>query len=157
PLRSLPALLVAALGCAPARADEGAFLRKALAREVIGPRQSLLDLQDRLGRRIPAMPAVKSVAEWERHAGRIRAEGPRRGVFRGRAAAWRDAKVKVAWAAAIPGGPGYRIRKLRYEALPGLWIPALLYEPDKPAGKLPVALAVNGHDRKGKAAPYKQL
>jgi dienelactone hydrolase len=38
-----------------------------------------------------------------------------------------------------------------------LWIPALLYEPEKLSGKVPVALAVNGHDRNGKAAPYKQI
>ena len=44
-------------------------------------------------------------------------------VYRGEAA-WRDAPVKVEWLDTIAGGPGYRIRKLRYEALPGLWIPA---------------------------------
>jgi hypothetical protein len=56
-------------------------------------------------------------------------------------------------AGAAPGnGPGFRIRKLRCEALPGLWILALLYEPEKLQGKVPVALAVNGHDRRnGKA------
>ena len=61
------------------------------------------------------------------------------------------------WFDAIEGGPGYRIRKLRYEAVPGLWIPALLYEPEKLSGKAPVMLAVNGHDGKGKAADYKQI
>src|SRR4029077_6431138 len=53
--------------------------------------------------------------------------------------------------------PGYQIKKLRYEALPGLWIPALLYEPEKVVGKMPAVLNVNGHDSKGKAAPYKQV
>ena len=38
----------------------------------------------------------------------------------------------------IDGGPGYRIKKLRYEALPGLWVPALLYEPTQLDGKVPV-------------------
>ena len=33
------------------------------------------------------------------------------------AAAWRGAKTKVEWFDTIEGGPGYRIRKLRYEAL----------------------------------------
>ncbi len=41
------------------------------------------------------------------------------------------------WLDYIPSGPGYRLRKLRYEALPGLWIPALLYEPEKLQGKAP--------------------
>ena len=55
-------------------------------------------------------------------------------------------------------GAGYRIKKLRYEALPGLWIPALLYEPDNLGDKrVPVVMNVNGHDGKGKVAPYKQI
>src|SRR6185436_5101593 len=89
-------------------------------------------------------------------AGRLRRETFKRVIFRGEAARWRDAKTKVEWLDTIDGGPGYRIRKLRFEALPGLWIPALLYEPAKLSGKVPVMLAVNGHDRDGKAAPYKQ-
>ena len=52
---------------------------------------------------------------------------------------------------------GYRIRKLRYEAVPGLMIPALLYEPADLSGQVPVVLNVNGHDGDGKAADYKQI
>src|SRR3954454_25124587 len=37
-----------------------------------------------------------------------------------------------------------------------MWIPAILYVPDKLSRKVPVMLAVNGHDRNGKAADYKQ-
>jgi hypothetical protein len=143
---------------APAIGAEKGALEEALAREVIGPRQALLDLQDFLEPRIPRLPAFKGVAEWEKYADRLRADVLAKVVFRGEAAAWRDAKTKVEWADTIPGGPGYRIKKLRYEAAPGLWIPALLYEPEKLEGKVPVALAVNGHDRRnGKAAPYKQI
>jgi dienelactone hydrolase len=149
---------VLVLGAAvPASAAEKSALEEALAREIIGPRQALLDLQDYLEPRIPRVPAAGTVEEWERHARRIRADALDKVVFRGEARAWRDAKVGVKWFDAIPGGPGYRIRKLRYEALPGLWIPALLYEPDKRPEKTPVALAVNGHDGNGKAAPYKQI
>ena len=62
------------------------------------------------------------------------------------------------WLETIDGGPGYKIKKLRYEAAPGLWIPALLYEPTEfQSPKVPVSLAVNGHDRPGKAADYKQI
>jgi len=35
-----------------------------------------------------------------------------------------------------------RFKKLRYEALPGLWIPALLYEPTQLTGKVPDAQRV---------------
>ncbi len=41
--------------------------------------------------------------------------------------------------------------------MPGLWIPALLYEPDELRGKVPVMLNVNGHEGVGKAVAYKQM
>jgi hypothetical protein len=78
-------------------------------------------------------------------------------VFRGAAAEWRNTNCGVAWLDTIDGGPGYRIRKFRYEALPGMWLPGLLYLPDKLSGNVPVAMHVNGHAAEGKAVPYKQL
>jgi hypothetical protein len=107
--------------------------------------------------RVPRMPAVKSAAEWQKIADRLRRDMFERVIFRGEAAAWRDAKTKVEWLDTIEGGPGYKLRKLHFEALPGMWIPALLYLPDNLSGKIPVMLAVNGHDPNGKAAPYKQV
>jgi dienelactone hydrolase len=77
-------------------------------------------------------------------------------VLRGEGKKWRDAKLKVEYFDTTRAD-GYRLRKLRYEAVPGLWIPALLYVPDPLPDKAPVALAVNGHDRLGKAAKYKQV
>ena len=104
------------------------------------------------------MPKVTSLNEWKAFADKTRSEVLDKIVFRGvLAKQWRDAKTKVEWLDTIEGGAGYHIKKLRYEALPGLWIPALLYQPDKPAAKMPVHLAVNGHDADGKAAPYKQI
>jgi dienelactone hydrolase len=155
--RGWTVVLALVLGAQAAGAEKGA-LEEALAREVVGPRQALLDLQDYLEPRIPRLPAFGSVGEWEKYADRLRGDVLARIVFRGEAAAWRDAKTKVEWMDAIAGDPGYRIRKLRYEAVPGLWIPALLYEPEKLEGKVPVALAVNGHDRRnGKAGQAKQI
>jgi dienelactone hydrolase len=143
--------------CSVLHAADPTPLEQALAREIVGPRQALLDVQDQIEARIPRMPVARSVDEWEKHAQRIRSDVLQRVVFRGQAAEWRDAKTQVKWFDIIPGGLGYRIKKLRYEALPGLWIPALLYEPEKLAEKTPVVLAVNGHEAKGKAADYKQI
>ncbi|HEY7157624.1 MAG TPA: acetylxylan esterase [Gemmataceae bacterium] len=155
--RLFPCVLLFTVTVPAIHADEPSPLKQALSREIIGPRQALLDVQERIEARIPRMPDVKTAAEWDKYAERIRREVLNRVVFRGEAAAWRDAKCQVKWLDTIPGGPGYRIKKLRYEALPGLWIPALLYEPDKLAAKTPVMLAVNGHDGNGKAAGYKQI
>lgn len=107
--------------------------------------------------RVLPLPALTTIADWETYIEGRRQAVLQNVVFRGAAAAWRDAPAQVEWLETIEGGPGYRIRKLRYEALPGMWIPALLYEPEQLTGKVPVALNVNGHDGQGKAADYKQL
>jgi hypothetical protein len=128
-----------------------------LGREIIGSTQTLAEVQAFTESRVPLMPEVMSAGEWDRLAKRLRQQTLERVVFRGEAAHWRDAKTKVEWLDTIAGGPGYRIKKLRFEALPGMWIPALLYEPENLSGQVPVNLDVNGHEPKGKAAPYKQI
>ena len=138
-------------------ADDKLDVKAALERSIIEPTLPLREVQAYVESRVLPMPDVKSVAEWEPHADRMRRDTLAKVVFRGEAAAWRDAQVNVEWLETIDGGPGYKIKKLRYEALPGLWIPALLYEPEKLSGKVAVGLAVNGHDPLGKAAKYKQI
>jgi hypothetical protein len=97
--------------------------------------------------KVPKMPTVKTQAEWQAYADQTRRDVLDKVVFRGALAKqWRDARTKVEWFDTLEGGTGYSIKKLRYEALPGLWIPALLYQPDKPAAKMPVHLALMGHN-----------
>jgi hypothetical protein len=141
----------------PIRADEPATYESVLSQEIIGPQLALEEVQVYTESAVPQMPTCRSAAEWRQHAERIRRDVLDRAVFRGQAASWRDADCRVEWLDTIAGGPGYRIRKLRYEALPGLWIPALLYEPEKLVNNAPVMLAVNGHVATGKATPYKQI
>jgi hypothetical protein len=129
-----------------------------LAHPVIDSDLPLSEVQAYTEAHVPAMPAVKSRAEWEKFAQKTRRDALDKIVFRGEAARqWRDAKTRVEWLETIEGGPGYHIRKVRYEVLPGLWTVGLLYEPDQHADKIPVHLAVNGHDGSGKAASYKQI
>jgi hypothetical protein len=128
----------------------------ALKREILGKRQSLDEAREFVEPRIPKTPEVKTAAEWDTLKGRYRAEVASKVIFRGEAAAWRDAKTGVVWGPVIDGS-GYKIKKLRIEVLPGLWVPALLYEPENLSGRVPVVLNVNGHDAKGKAAEYKQI
>jgi dienelactone hydrolase len=161
-MRSRIAILIGFLLCfaaPPLAADlpeQG--IQKLLSREVIGPVLPLAEVQRFCEARIPAMPKVRSAVQWQAEADRMRAAVLERVVYRGEAARWRDAPCKVEWLDAIPGGPGYRIKKLRYEALPGLWIPALLYEPERLSGKVAAVLNVNGHvGGPGKAYVPKQL
>ncbi len=123
--------------------------------ETIIPLQEVTDF---VWSHCPPMPEAHSLADWERYAARARSQALERAFFRGEAAHWRTLPTRPVWGETIAGGPGYTIKKLRYEAVPGLWIPALLYEPTVfKEQKVPVSLAVNGHDPVGKAADYKQL
>src|SRR5690606_10390429 len=106
--------------------------------------------------KVPRLGKFDSAEAWAEHADGLRRDVLEKVVFRGEAAKWRDAKAGVEWLETIEGGEEYRIKKVRYEAVPGMWIPALLYEPYKLPDKAPVHLAVNGHDGAGKAAGYKQ-
>jgi dienelactone hydrolase len=128
-----------------------------LAKPVVGPRHTVNEVIEYCDARIPATPRMKDANEWRAFADKTRADVLANVVFRGEAARWRDHKVRVERLGAIPSGAGYKLTKLRYEALPGFWVPALLYEPEKLTGKVPVVLNVNGHDGAGKAAPYKQV
>ena len=141
----------------PIHWPDPAAVAAALARPLLETNQPLTEVQDYIESRLPRLDAPRSKGEWQQTARELRRDTLEKVIFRGQARAWRDAELGVEWLDTIPGGPGYHIRKLRYEALPGLWIPALLYVPDNLSGTVPVVLNVNGHDRNGKAADYKQL
>lgn len=139
-------------------AEETSGVKGALAHRIIDPQLPLEEVQAYTESRVLPFPDVRSLEEWERFAEQARQNALDRVVFRGEAARWRDAPAKVEWMETIAGGPGYRIRKLRYEALPRVWVPAVLYEPEHLTGKAPVVLNVSGHGRvAGKSANSKQI
>jgi len=155
PLSVLGTLLAIVASCSAV--DEKA-IAKVLARPIIDAQQPQAEVEKFTEDRILRMPQVKSKAEWENYADQMRQDTLDKVVFRGGAAEWRKLKTQDEWLGTIAGGPGYSIRKLRYEVVPGMWTSALIYVPDKMKGRVPVVLNVNGHDRKdGKAADYKQM
>ncbi|MEX0611353.1 MAG: hypothetical protein WD738_05030 [Pirellulales bacterium] len=132
-------------------------LQSALRRSILDPSVPLGEVRAYVFARIPKFKSPKSTGDWERQAAVIRAQMLEKIVFRGEAARWRDAETQVQWFDAIEGGSDYVIRKFRYEALPGMWIPGLLYEPKQLAEKAPVFINFNGHDSLGKSTPQTQL
>ena len=147
-----------ALATASAACSQEPGLQAILAEPILASNQPQIEAQAFASWRVPVVRVPSSRDEWEEIASETRRRVLEDVVFRGEAKTWRDARTRVEWLDTIPGGPGYRIKKLRYEAVPGLWIPALLYEPEGLDGQTPVVINVNGHDRSsGKAADYKQL
>lgn len=128
---------------------------KWLSKPLLDPRQAQVEAQVYTASRIPPLPQFSSAPEWERFAGQLRKDVLDRVILRGEARRWRSADRKVEWLDVIEAS-GYRVRKFRYEAVPGLWIPALLYEPARLSGKVPVVMNVNGHERAGMSTGYIQ-
>jgi hypothetical protein len=150
-------VLAALTPCCSFAQEPPAYIKAHLEKPILSPETALNETQVACATKVPTMPAAPTLAEWEAHAKLLREQTLAQVVYRGRAAQWRDAPLQVEFQETIEGGPGYKIQKLRYEAVPGLWIPAVLYLPEKLDGKIPVALNVNGHDPNGKAADYKQI
>ncbi len=114
------------------------------------------ELRRYLLRKAPQLPGSVSAGEWTKETVRLRRHLLDNVVFNGWPRAWVDAPLKVEDLGLAPSGPGYRIRKLRYEIVPGMWTSAILYEPDN-AAKAPGIVNVNGHvGPPGKAVEYKQ-
>src|SRR5947209_6407143 len=108
------ATLFALLAAPAAAADDRpgtAAVRELLGTPVLTPRTTLTELQDYLEGRIPKPPKPPATAtEWAAQADRLRADVLEKVVFRGEAARWRTAKVKVEEAGTVPGD-GYALKK----------------------------------------------
>ncbi len=100
--------------------------------------------------------APKTSRGWADRAKVLRKRLLREVYFKGLPIGLTRLKPKVVWGDVIETGRGYRIRKVRFEGYPGMWIPALLYEPTNLRGKVPAVLNPNGHHIGGKAMDYKQ-
>ena len=110
-----------------------------------------------LFQRAPKLFVPRSTAQWTAEAERIRKHLLEDVVFHGWPKEWVDAAPKFEDLGTIESGKGYRIRKLRYEIVPGFQSTAILYEPENLSGKIPAILNPNGHELQlGKAAEYKQ-
>ena len=78
-------------------------------------------------------------------------------VFHGWPETWVKAQAKFEDLGLIQAGSGYRMRRLRYEIVPGFQSTAILYEPENLQGKIPAILNVNGRvGPPGKSVEYKQ-
>jgi dienelactone hydrolase len=107
--------------------------------------------------RAPKLSVPRSAAQWTAEAERIRKHLLDDVVFHGWPREWVDAPPKFEDLGTVESGKGYRIRKLRYEIVPGFQSTAILYEPENLTGKVPAILNPNGHELElGKAAEYKQ-
>jgi dienelactone hydrolase len=128
-----------------------------LERRLQTPEVVSFQLRQYLFQRAPRFSVPQSAAQWSAEAERIRKHLLEDVVFHGWPKAWVEASPKFEDLGIIESGKGYRVRKLRYEIVPGFQSTAILYEPENLNGKVPAILNPNGHELQlGKAAEYKQ-
>jgi len=129
-----------------------------LSEPILSSEEVRQEMGEFIKRRIPPLLLPDTKAGWQRQSEELRQRILDEVVFRGVPKEWKQQQSEVVWGDTLQTGKGYQIRKLRYEALPGLWIPALLYEPTDIREKIPAILNVNGHvGPKGKAIEYEQI
>lgn len=146
-------LLTAESGSRPPSA-----LGKVLATRILEKDLPHQELRAFLYARIPPLKVPPDAKTWDIEQQALRLRALDEVYFKGHESGLLQWKGGVEWLGTIETGKGYVIRKLRYEGFPGMWIPALLYEPAELKGKVPVVLNPNGHERDlGKAVTYKQI
>jgi dienelactone hydrolase len=152
PRSLLLCLLSAALVSA---ADLEQVVEQHLRMNILHRGQTTLETQVYAATLTKPISAPRDAATWSGQAARLRADILSHVVLRGRAAEWSRIPTKVEWADTLVG-KGYRIRKFRYQAVPNVWVPGLLYEPAELRGRVPAVLNFNGHEGTGVANSYIQ-
>jgi cephalosporin-C deacetylase-like acetyl esterase len=136
---------------------EPAALQPVLAKELQSPEVAAQPLLDYLMTKVPPLNVPAKPELWTAEADRLRKLVLDKVIFHGWPAGWRDAPARFEDLGVFYSAPGYRMRKLRFEVVPGFRSVAVLYEPVKADVKAPGIVNVNGHvGALGKAVEYKQ-
>jgi hypothetical protein len=107
--------------------------------------------------RVPPLPMPRTSGEWTAAADRIRSDVLTQIVFHGWPKEWVEAPPRFEDLGPLPSGGSYRMRRLRFEIVPGFWSTAILYAPVNLQGTVPAVLDVSGHfPALGKATDFKQ-
>lgn len=147
-------VLIAATAYAQTEIEQ---LPKFLEPPVHAPNISDFQVRQYIIKKAASLPAPLTPADWTAQAKRLREHLVNDVVLHGWPREWVDAPAKFEDLGLIPSGKGYRMRKLRYEIIPGFQSVAILYEPETVTGKAPAILNVNGHvGVMGKSIEYKQ-
>jgi dienelactone hydrolase len=127
-----------------------------LSKPVQPPAVTQFQLERYLMDRIPPLPSPSTPELWTAEEKRLRKHLLEDVAFHGWPREWIESAPRFEEVGTIETEHGYRIRKLRYEIVPGFSATALLYEPEKIAGRVPAVLNLLGHEPDGVAVEYEQ-
>jgi hypothetical protein len=85
-------------------------------------------VQEYLMKRVLPLPDPKKAGSWTAQENQLRKQLLEKVIFHGWPKEWVDAPSKFEDLGLIPSGKGYKLRKLRYEIVPGVFTTALLRE-----------------------------
>jgi dienelactone hydrolase len=132
------------------------YVRSPLQKQLLPHDVEIYQIRRYLLGRIAPPPDPKSAAAWSMESKRFREQALKR-LFHGWPSEWINTPPRFEETAVVETRSGYRLRKFRYEVLPGYYATAALYEPTNLSGKVPAVLNVLGHDMTvGKSADYMQ-
>ena len=120
-------------------------IKPILSEQLQSPQLVSAQLQRFLEAKVTTLTAPATAEQWTAEQQRIRRHLLDDIVFHGWPAEWVNAKPKFEDLGPLPSGKGYKLRKLRYEIVPGFYCTALLYEPETIQGRVPGVLDVMGH------------
>ncbi|MDX6459075.1 MAG: hypothetical protein QOE55_2772 [Acidobacteriaceae bacterium] len=147
------ALLTAALS---AFAQEPTPVASALQATVQTPEVTYFQLQAYLMKRIATPQAPERPEQWSASGQKLRKHILEDIIYHGWPQSWVQAPPHFEQVAVVETGKGYRLRKFRYEIVPGFTSTAILYEPEVMQGKVPAILNLIGHEPNGNAVEYEQ-
>ena len=102
-------------------------------------------LQRFLEKKVPALPTPTSPDQWTAEEQRIRQHLLNDIIYHGWPQDWVNSQPHFEDLGSLPSGKGFKLRKLRYEIVPGFFCTALLYEPETIQGRIPAVLNTMGH------------
>lgn len=127
-----------------------------LSKPVQPPAVTQFQLEQYLLARIPPLPSPSTPELWTAEEKRLRKHILEDVAFHGWPREWIESAPHFEEAGIIETDHGYRIRKLRYEIVPGFTSTALMYEPEAITGRVPAVLNLVGHEPDGIAVEYEQ-
>jgi dienelactone hydrolase len=113
-------------------------------------------LQSYMMKHITKPVAPATAEQWTAEAQKLRKHILEDLAYHGWPKEWINSAPHFEQTEVIETTHGYRLRKFRYEIVPGFYNTAILYEPTKIEGKVPAILNLVGHDPLGNHVEYEQ-
>src|SRR5947207_3476881 len=106
-----------------------------LGEEILAPSVAVHQVKSYILSRVAPPPTVTNAPQWTEEEKRLRQHLLQDVVFHGWPDEWVNTPPRFEDVGVVETGQGYRLRKLRYEIVPGFQSVAILYEPEGDAGE----------------------